>query len=229
MQKLVAGISVCALSVAAIAASAQITKGVKLLGGSVGYNAYSVTEDFDTKFTPEKRSSFSAAPAAGFFIADNVAVGISPGFSTNKTVLKEGVLNGPNSPVVVTRTDKEHSVSIAPFLRYYYLPIENFGIYGQVSAGYALGRFDRDIDQSSNVFSANTREVFAAITPALVFFPINKLGLELTCGSVGYSRAKRIPQNLPVDFEGDGFITSRFGASFGLSSLALGASYYIGR
>ena len=63
---------------------------------------------------------------------------------------------------------------------------------------------------------------YAALTPGIIYFPIPKLGISATVGSVGYSRLKETPTaSEPV--------TTTFDASFGLSQLQFGGTWYFGR
>jgi hypothetical protein len=61
-----------------------------------------------------------------------------------------------------------------------------------------------------------------------VFFPTPKLGLELTAGNIGYNRYRTKPEYSPAGQTINTTTNSSFAASFGLSNLTLGASYYIG-
>ncbi|MGY2130835.1 hypothetical protein ACW9KT_01300 [Hymenobacter sp. HD11105] len=220
------------LSLGFLTAHAQISKGTVLIGGNIGYSQSTTESKYTGSVTPTGQNlvdntsrSFSINPNVGYFLADNLLVGASVGFSTGRET-------GPHYSTTSAgeRVSKHNSFSVAPFLRYYYLPIENFGFYGQVAAGYYQQKQSTTFDSpGSYVPNNNNYGGFASITPALVFFPISQLGLELTAGNIGYTRTRNKPTELMPGQYATETTTSNFGANFGLSNLTLGASYYIGR
>lgn len=234
MRKFIAFSVASFLGLSALTSVAQINQGTKFIGGNVGYNSSTSTytynnpslspQDRETKFT---RQEFSITPQVGVFIADNLAMGASIGFTNGKNTNPYYSGSATDTYSVVA---KLNSFLIAPFVRYYYLPVENFGFYGQLSAGYSLDRARLEYNTLTPFSEKTTGSgAFANITPALVFFPTNKLGLELTCGSLGYSRTKSETTSSQSSSTLTEQKQSYFGANFGLSSLTLGASYYLGR
>lgn len=154
-------------------------------------------------------------------------MGITAGFSASKQTAP--YYEGP-APDLFMQVSKGYSVNAAPFLRYYYLPTETFGFYGQLSAGYSYQRGKTDYNSANRLSNKSSGHgVFSNITPALVFFPLAKLGLEMTFGSIGYSSSSSKNDN-PISGQLERKETqSGFGANFGFNNLALGASYYLGR
>ncbi|GAB3231031.1 hypothetical protein GCM10027346_17130 [Hymenobacter seoulensis] len=174
-----------------------------------------------------KGYSFSINPNAGVFLADNLAVGNAAGFSFSKHTYP--YYEGP-APDLYEQVNKGYSIIAAPFLRYYYLPTETFGLYGQLSAGFSYNQGKSESSAANRPPMKNSgHSIFTNITPALVFFPTAKLGLELAFGNIGYSRTTSESKD-PLYYQSDRKETySGFGATFSLNNLALGASYYIGR
>lgn len=217
-------------------AKAQIAAGTKLVGGSLSFGS-STSSSYDSR-NPSGRQDlenksygFSINPNAGVFLADNLAVGVGAGFSFNKSTYP--YYEGP-APDLYEQVSKGYSIIAAPFLRYYYLPTETFGLYGQLSAGVSYGQGKSESSAANRLpFKSSSHSVFANITPALVFFPTAKLGLELAFGNIGYGRStSKIdePQyNQQYNRTTRKETYSGFGANFSLNNLALGASYYIGR
>ncbi len=107
-----------ALLTAGATLQAQTTKGTRLLGLSGG--------DFTFERSHlEKRFSGTLIPAAGVFVADNLAVGASVpfGYSRFKITLADGV------------TSRNLSLGLLPWLRYY-LPSESrHRVFGELSVG----------------------------------------------------------------------------------------------
>ncbi|GAB2459792.1 hypothetical protein GCM10011375_09830 [Hymenobacter qilianensis] len=222
------------LSLVFSTAQAQISKGTTLVGGSVGYSQSNSENKYVGSATSAGQSTteftsrnLNLNPNVGYFLAENLAVGLSFGFGSGK---ETGPYYSPAPDEAVKRTTKTTSFSGAPFLRYYYLPAENFGFYGQLSAGLSRQTTTTKFDFPGYSSPRNqTNGAFVSITPAFVFFPINKLGLELTAGSLGYTRTHIKPKDLQTGQNDTEAKISGFAANFGLSNLTLGASYYIGR
>src|SRR5690554_452060 len=88
--------------------------------GNIGFGS---TND---KNTETKTSNFNFAPKAGYFISDDLAVGLDLGFGSNKT------------EVAGTETVKTSTVGFGAFARYYFLELgERFKTYGEFGIGYA--------------------------------------------------------------------------------------------
>lgn len=232
MKKLI--VSLLSLSVIGYAcdAQAQIAAGTKLLGGSIAYTHDTYSTD-DPNFSPSRKAAenkvwgLNLNPRVAVFLADNLAVGITTGFGTSKA---KSPYYDVASFDMFTQVGKQKSVHARPFLRYYYLPTEAFGFYGQLSAGYSRQWGETEYGGAYRYKTTNSgHSLFANITPALVFFPIAKLGLELTMGSIGYDRTTSRSNNTPGNQLDRKDSRSTFGANFRFDNLALGASYYIGR
>ena len=78
-------------------AQTSIKAGTVQLGGSIGYSHQSVDHTFSDglgaiNLTSQHAVSnyFTINPSAGYFLADNLAVGISAGYTTNKVVFTYG-------------------------------------------------------------------------------------------------------------------------------------------
>ncbi|MDU0369945.1 hypothetical protein ACFPAF_06045 [Hymenobacter endophyticus] len=222
------------LSFLALSAEAQIAQGTKLLGGSVGYNHSTTTWNNSSVPVAQRdyeqtNRSFNVSPQAGVFIADNLAAGISIGYTSQKTTTPYYSYSSSSNPEVYEQTSRNNTFSVAPFLRYYYMPTTTFGVFGHLSVNYntsksktvTTGPAQQNNNGRSNGFGIG-------ITPTLVFFPIDKLGLELSFGGIGYGRSTSKTNATRTQAESKA-TSSSFGAGFGLNQLSLGASYYLGR
>jgi len=109
---------------------------------------------------------------------------------------------------------------------------DKVAFYGQLASGYQYSKQTTTAD-NPNLYSSRstTQSGFAAFTPGVVFFPTNKLGLEVTVGSISYYRGKQNSRNSAPNYNNSTShgTTSSFGANFGISQLALGASLYLGK
>lgn len=224
------------LSFSSLAAEAQLVKGTKLLGGSVGYSRSTSTQTQNNPSIPvtereygQVNRSFNVSPRAGVFIADNVAAGVALGYISQKTTNPYYDYLSSGIPIPYQRVARSNSFNVAPFLRYYYMPTATFGVFGQLTATYGTGKSKTEITAPNQFNSEGKTNGFGLeISPALVFFPIDKLGLELAFGGIGYSRTtskSEATRNQPESKS----TYSDFGANFGLNQLSMGASYYLGR
>jgi hypothetical protein len=134
---------------------AQITKNQWLLGGDLGFQ-YN-TGDVSTKTT------FNISPTIGYFFHDKFAAGLQTNFSK----IADGL----------------HSNSLGPFLRYYFLPVnQKVNVFGDAAYLYSW-------TESSN---ANGYHIKAG--PA--FFVSPSVALEFT---VGYFHAKVAKSSYKTD------------------------------
>jgi hypothetical protein len=232
MKKLAFSLLFLGIILQASHAQAQIPAGTKLLGGNFTFTSDKYSAEDPNFSSPQKTATNKVwglyiNPSAGVFLADNLAAGFAVGFGTSKSTQP---YYDPTTFDKYVQVGKQKTVYASPFLRYYYLPTETFGLYGQLSAGYSR-QWGETESGSSNLFATKNsgHSVFTSITPALVFFPVAKLGLELTFGSIGYDRSVNKSNNSPATRFNRKEIQSSFRTNFGFNNLALGASYYIGR
>jgi hypothetical protein len=200
-------------------AQAIIKSGTIQLGGSVGYshttqdspaftaNGFPITATYTD-------SQFQIAPSAGFFVADNLAVGINGSYQITHRSTKQS-----NNGLVPDT--KPWSLQVGAFVEYYKLLSEQFGFTGTLGAGYLrtdLG--DPNASTSSNGF-------YASLTPGIIYFPIPKVGIGASIGSIGYSSQQT---KVPIATGNSGkYDSSSFGANFGLNQLTFSGSFYFGR
>jgi hypothetical protein len=212
----------------------SIPAGTISLGGSIGYSQYtnkiSSKSSSGTTYSSEtKGSQFSFSPAAGYFVMDNLAVGLSLGY----TATRDGSTTFSPSPGYgLKELDPRTRLQIGPYVQYYKMLTEQFGIVGTLSAGYQNLRY-QDYSGNNNQYIIDYKGggYYAGIAPSIVFFPIPKLGLSASIGSLGYSRySYDYPTGTnspaPASYEST---SSDFGANFGLSQLQFGGTYYFGR
>ncbi len=102
--------------------------------GNIGFNS---TND---KNSDTKTNSFNFNPKAGYFISDDLAVGLDLGFGSNKSEV-----NGTN---VVENS----VVGIGAFARYYFLDLgARFKTYGEFGVGYETAN-NKIADVKTNAF-----------------------------------------------------------------------------
>ena len=211
----------------------SIPAGTVSLGGSIGYSRYANNNSNSyngTTYTQEtSNSQFNFSPSLGYFVADNLAIGINAGYSANR---KSYTTYTPSSATVRAELDPTTNLRLGVFGQYYKMLTEQFGVLGTLGVGY---QNMHDYNYSSNGSNALIQEYrasgyYAELTPGIIFFPIPKLGLSASVGSLAFNRLNYdYPTNAgasPTDYKS--YATS-FGASFGLSQLLFGGTYYFGR
>lgn len=229
MKKLIGGIF---LSCGALAAQAQTSAGTIMLGGNLGFTS-GKSESRQNNNTTQPRSTsegsgWVVAPNVGYFVTDALAVGVTASILGAKTTEHNLSLVGPAYDAKWTNK----GLSVGPFVRYYIMAGEKAAFFGQLAAGYSRQEDEREpLGSPPYVYaSKNTSKgSFARFTPGFAFFPIPKLGLELSFGGLDYSRNTTESSSDAPGFVAGKSTNSQFGAIFGLSSVQLGGFFYLGR
>jgi hypothetical protein len=184
----------------------------------------------------QTRNTFSIRPQVGFFVSPSVAVGVSAGYTReyfSDPYSNPYYYQGSTYDIPVEWTTNQYSAG--PFLRIYTSITPKIAFFGHGEAYYQTGKTvsDRDFSNlppSPNITWDTTEPSFTQkgggfkLQPGIVFFPTNTIGIEATVGNVGYFSSKS-------ETEGSNYSSksSGFNANFGLSSVSLGISLYLGR
>jgi hypothetical protein len=240
------------LGVLSVSAQAQITAGTTLVSGGIGYYQNNDSRALGNTSTPElvaKDQQFNVSPVGAYFIADNLALGFNLNYAANTNtryfytvaVPVSGI--GPESMVLIGETTQEgRSIQVGPMARYYKFLGEKTAFFGQLGAGYQHSRQEEVSTSVSGPFTRNVLTTgsgfYAQLTPGFAYFPIPKFALELTMRGLSYLNQSQEARQTYTDvlltpglLEGLTAESSYrgFAADFGLSSLQLGASIYLGR
>ena len=205
-----------------LSAKGQFNQGGWVLSGAIGgsYTSSAFESDFgggsSTSNTVSR--SFNLNMAAGYFIIDNLAVGITSGYTYNGTITEND-----NS------TDKlfSHSYSIGGFARYY-IPITN-----KLAFSTQLGTFYRSrssmleniTGSTSTTTNEGTATIFqVAISPGFTYFISNRIGLNANLGNLAYSHEKLIDKQI---LGTQSRTVNRDEFMFGLNSFSFGLSVFL--
>lgn len=132
----------------------QINQGQWLVGGNVGFSS--------SKWGEEKTTTFEFAPNAGYFFINNFAGGLR--LDINSTKVDDGFGDD----------DKVTATTIAPFVRYYFLPAaQKVNIFADASYGFGSYKVNGGDGQSVSGFSFQAG-------PAIFLSP--NTALEITLG-----------------------------------------------
>lgn len=134
--------------------------------GSIGYGSEK-TGDFKT-------NQFNFSPKAGFFVTDNIAIGVQLGYtSSTEEQPGEGDVNS-------------NTFEVGAFGRYYFTPARNFSFFGQLSLGYATQKTDQDGVPGES----KSNGVNVGLAPGISYFVSEHIALEATFGLLGYNTVK---------------------------------------
>lgn len=185
--------------------NAQIAKGTTYLSGQVNYSS---TQDNNTD---AKDESFTITPTVGYFVANNVAVGLGVGYENGSRTR----VNAVNSLETKISTD---AFVVAPFVRKYWTVGEKFYIFGQLEVPMAFGKDKTEYSGTSSQF--NTEAKFTSIgvnvKPGLDYFLNKNWSIEATIGEFGYSNFKYKDLDKSTD---------NFNFGLNLSSVTFGVKY----
>lgn len=218
-------IPVLCIAVQASQAQTSIKAGTVRVGGNVGYFHQSNDHPYyygngsgglNTTTQHVSGSNFSINPSAGYFVADNLAVGVNLGYTTGRNLVSydDGFLDGIDQ--------RSKQLVLGAFLQYYRMFTDQLGVAGTLSAGYSHGSSQYNF-ASANPGNGTSNGFVGALTPSLVFFPVPKFSLGASIGNLSYNHSTgKLDGGLPNT-------TSSFGANFGLNTLAFSGTYYFGR
>ena len=118
---------------------------------------------------------------------DNLEVGLGLSYASYR---KPYTTTTPAPGVVRAELDPTTTLIVGPFVRYYKMFSDQFGVSGTLSGGY---QSMYDYRYSGNGNNATIVEYkgsgsYAGLTPAIVFFPVPQFALSASIGSLGYSR-----------------------------------------
>lgn len=189
-------------------AQTTIPAGITLLGGGISYSRHTESQGQDVV-----TSQFRIAPNAGYFVADNLAVGLNLSYSTGRTTIS----NYPQNDL-----DAATALRVGPYVQYYKMLSEQFGFVGTLGAGYQHSSTPTYIG-SSSIVDVTRSGYYASLTPGVIFFPVPKFGISASVGYLGYDRVAVKPTSA------NGQTISDFDAAFGLDQLTFGGTFYFGR
>ena len=188
--------------------SAQTGKGQMMLGGSlsVSNNKTTYATDAFPENAEEKATTISINPQLGFGIGKNWIVGLKPGYTvyTEKSKGYTGTIDEYKNDVL----------TLAVFARKFHYFNDRFGMFGQLDAGYGMGKAVSKPNPTTEIKS-ETNSIDVAVRPG-AFFKAGRFVIEAAIGNIGYSSVESKPA-------GGGSTTTSNRINFSLTnSLALG-------
>ena len=177
-----------------------------------------------------KTSNLNGNIKLGYFITDKIVVGIMGGYTQS---INDNQYNNINYQYSSSSTNSSALGGV--FLRGYKIFKNNkFGFFGQFISTYSFGKVSShsiQLNNSGSTYNSETRGTSGifntSISPGIVYFISNKVGIEAMFGSLGFN------SGTTKDFSkynqvGSG-TTNNFYTNFSLSSLQIGVNFYFGK
>lgn len=212
---------------------AQLSQGTILLGGEIRFDSRN-SEDFDNTgalYDENKTTNFLVNVRGGYFVADDLAIGLLVGYDSRKNVME----NPGTPPVLYRNTNQSSLFNIGLFARYYRMMGESrFALFGQLNATYGMGETsseDMNVNAGGVTVSSKSRgehnvmDVSAA--PGITFFFSDRIALEATFGRIGYTVENRDNFNSAGD-QVSNQKTSGFNLSLNPSNVTFGITFFLG-
>ncbi|TKC10736.1 porin family protein [Pedobacter polaris] len=213
------------LCAVAFTANAQTEKGKSLINGAVGFST-NKNESNSTGFSPtnQKSTSFFVTPRLGYFVANNLVIGLGLGYTQNNNTSSSINVNSPNI-IYYNQTSKQHTYSINPFLRKYVDIVDKFKFFGQFNVGVGFGKVDNKYEYNTQTTgttenSSKFTSYNAAISPGFAFFPSKRWAIEFSFPLLNYNKTKPKDESTNVVLSTDEsftFATSSFNPSIGFN------------
>lgn len=159
----------------------QTDQGTKYLGGSfsLGFGS-SKSSIGGTSADGPKTFNFGINPGVGYFISDNLMLGLGLGFSMSSSTQKSDSYEDKYTTSMF---------DIGPFIRYYIMPVEKMGFFfqGDVSVGFGKNKHEQTIGGTTTSRETKLTELNVGITPGIVIFVSDMVAFESTFGGLAFT------------------------------------------
>ena len=193
--------------------NAQIAKGTTYLSGQVGYSSTQNNNNDD------KVEDFTVVPTVGYFVANNVAVGLGVGYTNSSTTTNSAITN------VETKFSTDAFV-VAPFVRKYWTLSDKLYFFGQLAVPMQFGKTETEtssvattgntVVSNSTSTEAKYTKIGVTVKPGLDYFLNKNWSIEATIGEFGYNNFKYKDLDKSTD---------NFNFGLNLSSVTFGVKY----
>ncbi|UZR95298.1 outer membrane beta-barrel protein [Chondrinema litorale] len=185
------------LIIISFSANAQLSKGLKQIGGSINASHSKTNSEnpgyISSDIYDDSRTSFSFSPSFGFFIKDNISLSAGLGYNYLKNISEY-----PDDEGTTKETFKNKSFTFTINSRFHKSVTDNFYLFLQPSASVSIGnrQYEQHEDEGTKYYTFSL-----GISPGLLFMINEKFGIESTFGFLGYTKSKNKPyddsQTLP--------------------------------
>jgi len=196
-------------------ANAQMEKGTTYISGQVGFQGGK--SEFSSKFGKEetgKNNQFSIVPTVGYFVANNVAVGLGIGYQSATS--EPGALFGDSFDKTTIS-----SFVVEPFARKYWNVGEKFFIFGQLSVPMEFGTLKGQENGHADA-KATANSFGVVVKPGIDYVIAPNWTLEASLGEFGYRTSTIKPKDNPNDAK---IKTDNYGFGLNFGSINFGVKY----
>jgi hypothetical protein len=175
--------TIAILGLLSTGAFAQTSQGTKVVSGSIHFRSYTEDDKEQGNYISDYSSLyFSFASGVGYFLKDNLQVGLSAGYNYQKV---ENIHDNEFSDY--TSTDKNNTYSLSPYLKKYFPLSEKVALSTMLSAGLDIGRRKYETESHyPSTSESRSSGYFANLTPGVTFFPSERIGMSASFGNLGY-------------------------------------------
>lgn len=188
--------------------SAQETnlKGRTFITGSVGYSNDDNSNEYSVK-------SFNIKPTFGYFVTNDIAVGLGIGYENSK-VTSVSSYNLGNQVILVTYENKADAFFINPMVRKYWNIGDKLYLFGQFDINFSKGTSESYFT-GSTPSKVDIKTLGFNVKPGLDYFLNKNWTLEATIGNLGYTTVKRDDVKSKEKFDlGVSFSNINFGLKY---------------
>lgn len=190
-----------------------IDKGSWYLGGSVSVGYVNSDQTVNALDRNNKSTSFSFIPKAGYAVKKNLIAGLGLGYGYSKN---KNMYENPTTNEMDNTDGTSNSFTVSPFIRQYFPVGEKLAFYVQGEANYSKTNY-KYIDSNSGKQLSDGQQYFVGVRPGITYFISQKLALETSIGSLGYSKAKSTSDDNTNKVDSFNFNLSTADLLFGLS------------
>lgn len=207
------------LSAITLTTNAQTEKGKSLINGSVGFGS-SKTDNTSTgpSASNQKSNYFTVAPNYGYFISNNLAVGLGLSFLYNKQTANSTNIIA-STTVFSSQIYKQSIFVINPFLRKYVDVAEKFKFFGHLNGGVGYGTIEAKNEYNYTTTPTISEDKYkvtsynVALSPGFAFYPSKKWAIEFSFPLISYNKSEpnedtntiTISSNESINFATDSF------------------------
>lgn len=205
---------------------AQTEQGSWLIGGSLNISTSggkTETEQGNQTVTNQdnNRFTFGLNPDAGYFLADNFALGLGAGFELTS-------VGNPDNDDFARR---QSTFKVAPFGRYYAPLGDKASFFGQAQLDLAFGSSETENSGPAGgtvtTEGPSTTEINANIQPGFSVFLGDKAALNFYVPAIlGYQYQSVVDENPSSGADKETEIDADFGFNFDLTSARIGANFF---
>lgn len=149
------------------------SKGNVFLSGTVGFSS--------SKQGDDSTNGFTLAPKAGYFVTNNIALGLGVDLTTSKN--DDGV----------NTINKQNNFGGQVFGRYYFTPASQFSLFGQLGVGFGSQKHTTEVTVGNTTTTTETKynNFGVAVAPGVNYFISKHFSLEASWGVLGYNSNKQ--------------------------------------